>query len=60
MRTFTCLLTDSRYSTPTLRLLLSADAERALVLARRELFADDRHRGFELHEGEQLLGAESR
>jgi hypothetical protein len=60
MQTFTCLLSDSRYSVPTLSFFITTDAERARDLARRELQANSHHRAVELYEGERLLWAETR
>lgn len=60
MRTFTCLLRDSRYSVPTLSFLITTDVERARELAHRELLASAYHQSFELHEGERVLCDEAR
>jgi len=60
MRTFTCLLTDSRYSVPTLSFILAADADRARALAQRELHASAYHRAYELHDDQRLVCAERR
>jgi hypothetical protein len=60
MQTYTCLLTDSRYTVPTLSFLFTSDVERARALARRELQASAYHRRFELHDGERVVCVEDR
>lgn len=60
MRTFTCLLSDTRYSVPTLIFVLAMDAERATELARRELDANGHHHSFELLEDDRLVCSERR
>lgn len=60
MRTFTCLVTDDRYSVPQLSFLLVADEARARELARRELLRSEHHRAVELHDGARLVYNERR
>jgi hypothetical protein len=60
MQTFTCLLSDTRYSVPSLVFVIATDVERAKELARRELEANAHHRGFELHDDQHLVCAEQR
>lgn len=60
MRTFTCLVTDTRYSVPTLTFFMTTDEERARELARRDLALNPHHESFELREGDRLLFAEGR
>ena len=44
MRTFSCFVTDDRYSVPTLTFLLVADAALARELALRRLLESPHHR----------------
>ncbi len=60
MRTFTCLLSDTRYTVPTLIFVLAPDDERARELARRELDASRHHDSFELLEDDRLICEERR
>lgn len=60
MRTFTCLLSDTRYTVPTLIFVSAADAERAREVARRELEANGHHHSFELLEDDRLVCSEQR
>jgi hypothetical protein len=55
MHTFICLLTDTRYSVPTLVLIEALTAEDARVLAWGELGAGDYRTGFELWDDERLI-----
>ncbi|WP_309090019.1 hypothetical protein [Phenylobacterium sp.] len=60
MRTYTCLVTDNRYSVPTLSFYLATDEERARELARRDLEANPHHSAFEVRDGDRLLFVERR
>lgn len=50
MRTFSCFITDDRYSIPTLAFLLVADEGLARELALRRLLESPHHRKIELLE----------
>jgi hypothetical protein len=50
MRTFTVFIEDSRYSVPTLKVVVAADEERARELAMRELDASRNHLSVEVQE----------
>ncbi|HEY8617667.1 hypothetical protein [Phenylobacterium sp.] len=60
MRTFTCLVTDRRYSIPTLTFYLAADENRAREFARWDLALNPQHSAFEVREGDRLLFVEER
>ncbi|HEY8615999.1 hypothetical protein [Phenylobacterium sp.] len=60
MPVFTCLITDSRYSVPTLSLLITAAEAQAQALARDELQASPFHRAYELLAGDRLVAAEAK
>ena len=56
MRTFSCFVTDDRYSVPTLTFLLVADAALARELALRRLLESPHHRKVEvLENGEPVF-----
>jgi hypothetical protein len=56
MRTFSCFITDDRYSIPTLAFLLVADEGFARELALRRLLESPHHRKIELLEnGERVF-----
>lgn len=60
MRTFTCLMTDKRYSVPTLTFYLAADEKAARAMARRDLAANPNHRACEVREDDRVLFVERR
>ena len=56
MRTFSCFITDDRYSVPTLTFLLVADEQLAREMALRRLLESPHHRTVELREnGERIF-----
>ena len=50
MRTFSCFITDDRYSVPTLAFLIADDERRARQLARQRLMDSPHHLRIELLE----------
>lgn len=60
MRTFTCFMTDRRYTVPTLSIILAGDEWRALEIARRELSASRDHVALEVHENGRCVFTEER
>jgi hypothetical protein len=58
MRTFTCLITDDRYSVPQLSFVVAADEQCARVLVHRELTASRHHLAVEVLEAGRLLFTE--
>lgn len=60
MRTFSCFLTDDRYSIPTLSFLLVGDARLARELALRRLLESPHHRSIEVLEGGERVFARGR
>jgi hypothetical protein len=60
MRTFTCFMTDRRYTVPTLSIILARDAQRALEIARRELGASRDHVALEVHENGRCVFTEQK
>ena len=55
MRTFSCFVTDDRYSTPTLTFMLVAHEGLARELALRRLLESPHHRKIELLENGELV-----
>jgi hypothetical protein len=55
MRTFSLFTTDTRYSLPTVTLVLTEDAERAIALAEANLAQSRYHRAVELREGSRAI-----
>jgi hypothetical protein len=56
VRTFSCFITDDRYTVPTLTFLLVADEALARELALRRLLESPHHRKIELMEnGERVF-----
>ena len=56
MHTFSCFVTDDRYSVPTLTFLMVADAALARELALRRLLESPHHRRVEvLEDGEPVF-----
>jgi hypothetical protein len=55
MRTFTCLISDARYTVPTLALYVTTDEATARKLAMRDLKANPNHEACELREGDRLV-----
>jgi hypothetical protein len=56
LRTFSCFITDDRYSVPTLTFLLVADEKLAREMALRRLLESPHHRNVELLEnGERVF-----
>ena len=51
VRTFSCFITDDRYSVPTLTFLMVADERLAREMAIRRLLESPHHRQIELIEG---------
>jgi hypothetical protein len=60
VRTFSCFITDDRYSVPTLAFLIAADEQRARELAVRQLFESPHHIEVEIREGGRFLYARGR
>jgi hypothetical protein len=50
MRTFSCFITDDRYSVPTLSFLVASDAQQAREAAERRLLESPHYRGVEVVE----------
>lgn len=55
MRTFSLFTTDTRYSVPTLTLVLAEDDARATVLARNNLAESQFHIAVEVREGDRQV-----
>jgi hypothetical protein len=55
LRTFSCFITDDRYSVPTLTFLLVADEKLAREMALRRLLESPHHRNVELLEDGQRV-----
>jgi hypothetical protein len=55
LRTFSCFITDDRYSIPTLAFLVTADEGLARELALRRLLESPHHRQIELLEDGQRI-----
>jgi len=60
MRTFKCVITDTRHSEPLLSFYMTSDGERARELARRALRANPHHEKIEVREGGRVLFVEGR
>jgi hypothetical protein len=60
MRTFTVFIDDSRYSVPTLKVVVAADEARARELAMRELAASENHLSVEVQESGRSLFRQAR
>jgi hypothetical protein len=60
MRTFTFLMTDARYSVPTLSLHDAADEDAARALARRDVAANPNHQACEVREDDRTIFVEHR
>ena len=60
MRTFSLLVTDTRYSVPTLALLTVDDERQAIEQAKRTLTQSEFHRVVELHDGKRSVYREVR
>lgn len=58
MRAFSCFITDSRHSVPTLSFIFASDLGRARELARRELLESPHAVSYELCENGRLLVTE--
>jgi hypothetical protein len=57
MRTFSCFITDDRYSVPTLSFLVASDARQAQEAAERRLLESPHYRGVEVIEDGQSIYA---
>jgi hypothetical protein len=55
LRTFSCFITDDRYSVPTLTFMLVADEKLAREMALRRLLESPHHRNVELLENGQCI-----
>jgi hypothetical protein len=55
VRTFSLFTIDTRYSVPTLTIVLAEDEPRAIELARANLNESRFHRGVELRDGERAV-----
>ena len=55
MRTFSCFITDDRYTVPTLTFLLVADEKLAREMALRRLLESPHHRNVEVLENGQCI-----
>lgn len=60
MRTFSCFITDDRYSVPTLTFMLAADEKLAREFALRRLLESPHHRRIELVENGEPIFARGR
>lgn len=60
MRTFTFLMTDTRYSVPTLSLYEALDVATAREQARRDLAASPDHQVCEVRENDRIVFVERR
>ena len=60
VRTFSCFVTDDRYTTPILTFLIVADEALARELALRRLLESPHHRQIELLEGGERVFVRSR
>lgn len=60
MRTFTFLMTDTRYSVPTLSLYEAPDEAAAREQARRDLAANPNHQMCEVREDDRIVFVERR
>ena len=58
MRTFSCFISDSLSTVPTLALILAEDDKRARVLARRELMDARRPLSVEIRENGKFVAIE--
>ena len=54
-RTLSCLITDNRYSVPTLSFYLDTDIERARALAIADLKANRHHEAVEIRAGDEMV-----
>jgi hypothetical protein len=55
MGTYSLFTTDTRYSVPTLTLLIVEDATRAIALARNRLAESEFHTAVEVRDGEKRV-----
>jgi methylase of polypeptide subunit release factors len=55
MRTFSLFTTDTRYSVPTLSIVVVDDEQRAIALARANLDQSNFHRAVELRDGDRPI-----
>jgi hypothetical protein len=60
MHTFSCYITDDRYSIPTLAFMLVGDVILARDLALRRLMESPHHRSIELLDGDERVFVRSR
>ena len=57
MRTFSCFITDDRYSVPTLSFVIAEDERRAEELVRRNIMISPHHIEVEVLDGERSVCA---
>ena len=55
MRTFSCFMTDRRYTAPTLNFVVAPDESAARALARRSLLESEHHLAVEVCEDDREL-----
>jgi hypothetical protein len=60
MPTYTCLITDDRYTVPSLAFRLAADEREARRLALADLASNPHHEAFEVRDGDRLIFVERR